>query len=64
MVPRTIAVIWELLFGALPPPPLSVGMAVLVLELVRVVVETIPDCDVVGVGTNVLIGVEDGEDGV
>jgi len=63
--PTTIAVIWDLLVGALPLPPLLVGTGVLVLELCEfvLVVDTTPDCDV-GVGTKVLIGVEDGEGGV
>lgn len=63
--PTTIAVMWELLVGALPPPPLLVGTGVPVLELCEfvLVLDTTPDCED-GVGTKVLIGVEDGEGGV
>lgn len=61
MAPTIIAVIWELRVTAPPSPPL-VDMGVLVLELV--LVDTAPDCDVVGVGTKVSIGEEDGEGGV
>jgi len=67
MTPTTIAAIRELPFGAFPPPPVLVGAGVLVLELCEfasVVADTTPDCDVVGVGTKVLIGVEEGWGGV
>ena len=62
--PTTIAVIWELLPGALPPP-VSVDTGVLVTELGEpvLVVNTTPDCDV-GVGTKVLIDGEDDEGGI
>lgn len=63
MTPTTIAVIWELLVGALPVPPLLVGTGVLVLEPCELV-DTALDCEVAGVGTKVLIGEEDGEGGV
>ena len=66
MTPTTIAVIWELLPGTLPPSPVSVGARVPVPELcepVPVVADTTPDCDV-GLGTKVLIGGEDDEGGV
>ena len=61
--PTTIAVIWELLAGELPPPPLPVGMGVLVLALCEFV-DMASDCEVAGVGTKVLIGEEDGEGAV
>ena len=63
--PTTIAVVWELLVGALPPPPLMVGTGVLVLVLCEFVLveDTTFDCDV-WVGTKVFIGEEDGEGGV
>lgn len=61
--PTTIAVMWELLVGALPLPPLLAGTRVPVLELCEfvLVVDTTLDC---GVGTKVFIGEEDGEGGV
>lgn len=60
MTPTTIPVIWELLVGAFPSPVL-VGTGVSVLELCELVlVDTTFDCDIVGVGTKVLIGGEDG----
>jgi len=62
--PTTIAVIWEFLSDAPPPPPAPVGTEVSVpepCELVPVVATL--DCDV-GLGTKVLIGEEVDEGGV
>ena len=64
--PTTIGVMWELLSGALPPSPVSVGTEASVLELcefVLVMVDATLDCDV-GVGTKVLIDGEDDEGGI
>ena len=64
MTPTTIPVIREPLVGAFPSP-LLVGTGVPVLELCELVlVDTTLDCDIVGVGTKVLIDVEDGGGGV